>query len=577
MSGRIRLKDAFKAGTPGFDKVRSPGETLEDFREKTGRLKTALLKKTERIDSGRLDIPVYISECGHEAKALTGTSRQMGKGVTPAQAEASAVMELAERYSFFKFYTTPRNFITDTYKNVRADALPFSMILQSVDDSGGDETAKRKIFEDLPLQWTWGYNLTRQEAVLVPFDWFYMINEFNGPSAGNCTEEAISQGICEVVERHSSSLISRGRLNVPGIDPDSSADPAVSDMIEKYRQAGISLSISDFTLDTGIPTVGVMAYDPATFPADSEIVWTAGTSPDPHKALSRALTETAQLGGDFNSGACYEASGLPKIKSLEEGRFIMNPETVAPIDSLPDISDPNIKTEVENEIAALSKIGMEVIVIDTTDKGLSIPAFYTIIPGAHFRERAAESSVGMFSARLVTESFHPAEAMAKLDEIDRLIPEQYYTSFYKGLVSNMTGDPESALRFFKNALELAPPKPNIPDICSHMGVALKDLEQYERALEVLAVGESVDSERTDIHNLKGFCHFKLKNHEKAVACFKKVIAINPGSAIDYANIASNYRDMGNTEEALTYYAMALEIDPGLDFARENLEKLSQKP
>ncbi|PIV99543.1 MAG: hypothetical protein COW41_07620, partial [Deltaproteobacteria bacterium CG17_big_fil_post_rev_8_21_14_2_50_51_6] len=47
------------------------------------------------------------------------------------------------------------------------------------------------------------------------------MNEFNGSSAGNCAEEAISQGICEVVERHVSSLVSRGRLKTPAIDLDS--------------------------------------------------------------------------------------------------------------------------------------------------------------------------------------------------------------------------------------------------------------------------------------------------------------------------------------------------------------------
>ena len=49
--------------------------------------------------------------------------------------------------------------------------------------------------------------------------------------------------------------------------------------------------------------------------------------------------------------------------------------------------------------------------------------------------------------------------------------------------------------------------------------------------------------------------------------------MDPGSAIDYANIASNYRDMGNRDEAVRYYKFALELDPTIDFARENLIKL----
>ena len=66
-----------------------------------------------------------------------------------------------------------------------------------------------------------------------------------------------------------------------------------------------------------------------------------------------------------------------------------------------------------------------------------------------------------------------------------------------------------------------------------------------------------DHERTDVHNLMGFCFFKLKEHEKAIKCFRKVLRINPGSAIDYANIASNFGELGDREQAILYYEFAL--------------------
>ena len=93
-----------------------------------------------------------------------------------------------------------------------------------------------------------------------------MINEFNGPSAGNCVEEALSQGICELVERHVSSQVSHGLLETPGIRLDSVTDPLCRQLLEKYKKHGIEVYASDFTLDTGIPTVAVLAWDPSTFP-----------------------------------------------------------------------------------------------------------------------------------------------------------------------------------------------------------------------------------------------------------------------------------------------------------------------
>jgi len=191
----IILKDAFKAVTTDQDKTLPPDETVRRFKERTRELGLHILKTTKRIDTGRLGIPVYFSVCGPDAAAVTRTTKQMGKGATPHQAEASAVMELAERFSFFSFADTPENFFTDTYARVKSGAMPFSLIAQSVHDRSGDLAVTQTLFETLPLKWARGFNLTRGEDVLIPFDWFFMINEFNGPSAGNCVEEAISQEI----------------------------------------------------------------------------------------------------------------------------------------------------------------------------------------------------------------------------------------------------------------------------------------------------------------------------------------------------------------------------------------------
>lgn len=576
MSHKVELSDAHKRFTFDQDKILPPEETVNRFREKLKQVNLDILKETIRIDNGRLDIPVYFSLCGTDALSVIGTKKQMGKGGTPQQAEASACMELAERFSFYSFAKNPENFFIDTYSNVRKRAIPFEMIASSVHDESDDLPVSRKIFENLPLQWTVGYNLTREQEALIPFDWFFTINEFNGPSAGNCVEEALSQGICEIVERHTSSVISHNRLRVPLIAIDSATDPLVVEMIRKYRKIGVKLYISDFSLGMGIPSVGVLAYDPMTFPHLSEIVWTAGTTPDPQKALSRALTEVAQLAGDFDTASNYVASGLPKFSNLKEADYVIHPGTeTVDITSLPDLSHDNIKVEVQNMIAALAEKKMEVLVINTMHHQLEIPAFYTIVPGAHFRERALGTSVGMFSAKHIAENKPPRKAVSELQNIDRLLPGKYYVQFYLGSCHLALDQPQLALNYFKQALELDPNEQDIPSIYSYMGVALKDMEQYHAALEVLKEGEKLDKERTDIYNLMGFCHFKLKAHEKAIENFKRVIQLNPASAIDYANIASNYRDMGEKEKAIRYYEMALTLDGSIEFARQNLAALKK--
>jgi len=576
MNYEITLKDAYKTFTDDQDKIIAPDQTLKHVKEKFSRLDLSILDETVRIDNGRLDIPVYFSVCGEDAARLTGTSKQMGKGATPVQAETSAVMELVERYSFYNFYNNAENFITGTYDQLKDKAMPFEMIAKSVHDSSDDLAKTRDFFSDIPMKWTWGYNLTTKEKILVPFDWFFAINEFNGTSAGNCVEEALCQGICEIVERHVSAIVCREKKIIPGINPETATDPAVIRMIAKYKKNNINLYISDFTLSMGIPTVGVMAYDPSTFPDKSEIVWTAGTTPDPEKAFSRALTETAQLGGDFNTGSNFVASGLPKYTAIEQARYITHPEKRLNISELPNISNRNIKIEVQNCLSELSKREFEVITVATTHPKLDLPAFYSMVPGAHFRERASGTSVGMFSCKLIVEKNSPEKAIDQLAAIDKTLPNTYYIKFYLGTCHLALENTETAYRLFSQALELNPDKQDIPSIYSYMGVCLKDMGDYTGALDVLKKGEAYDQERTDIYNLMGFCYFMQKKHEKAINAFKKVIALNPSSAIDYANIASNYRDMGDTDNAIAYYQIALSIDSSIDFARTNLDKLVKK-
>ncbi|MDJ0780589.1 MAG: tetratricopeptide repeat protein, partial [Desulfosarcinaceae bacterium] len=266
-------------------------------------------------------------------------------------------------------------------------------------------------------------------------------------------------------------------------------------------------------------------------------------------------------------------SGLPKFSNLAQATFITQPPHLVSIFDLPDLSNDNMRAEVENYVSALSARGYDIFCADATHPDLLVPALYTIIPGAHFRERAQGTSVALFTAKLVTETLPMPSALPFLAEMDQALDGKYYLRFYQGQCEIELGHYETALAHLSTALDLSPKAEDVASIYAYMGICHKEMEQYEAALAVLQKGAAHDDERTDIFNLMGFCHFKLKAHDKAITCFERNLQLDPSSAIDYANIGSNYREMGQTEKAIAFYELALDLDPGIEFARESLQRL----
>jgi ribosomal protein S12 methylthiotransferase accessory factor len=573
----IRLQDCLKTYTVDQDKAIRPEDTVVRFKERLQQLDIQILKEVKRIDNGRLDIPVYFSVCGEDAHALTGTKKQMGKGASPIQAEASACMELAERFSFFAFKNNEDNFITGDYQQMREAGYPVldpSRLLQSVHDSRHDVGFLEELLQDIPMQWTWATSLTSGLDTLIPFSWFFAINEFNGPSAGNTYEEAALQGISEVVERHVCSLVNHAKIATPIIDPASVQDPVARELLAKFAANNIELYLNDFSLDTGISTVGALAIDRSTFPATSEIVFTAGTTPDPEKALIRAITEVAQLAGDFNSGSNYVASGLPKPLSMDEVRYLTDSGLSTTIGRMASLADHNIKIEVENCVAALARRDMEVFMLDATHPQLQIPAIYTIIAGAHFRERSMIQDVGLFAAKLLVELVDdPGHLERKLAQMEEVIPDAYYLAFYRGRNLYNHGRPEDALVAFDRALALFPEQEDLPYIYSYKGHCLKDMGRYDEAITTLELGRAEDDERPDLHNMLGVCWYKKEEFSQAIVHFQRAVELNPVSAIDYANLGVNYRKIGKRDEAIHFFTLALSLDPSIDFAQSQLAEL----
>ena len=571
----VRLSPCRKGYTRDLDKAVTPAQTIKRVRERLDTVNLAILAETRRIDVGRLGIPVYLSVCGADARRIMPTRKQMGKGSSAEQAQASALMELMERYAFFSFWNE-RPYMERLAWSAAAsrfgeNMLPISAMLRSVDDTLDPEPARR-ILDLTPWLFYPATHLQSGRIAWLPLDWFKLLGEFNGTSAGNTPEESLLQGISELVERHVCCLVDRRRRQTPTIDANGCADPALETLLLAFEQNGVRLTLKDFSLGMPLPTVGAIAWDPATFPERSEIVFTAGTAATPAKAAIRAITEVAQLAGDFCTGACYEASGLPKFAALEDAGWLLHGPTIS-LAQLPSVGDGDIREELLATLRGLSPL--EAYTVETTHSRLGIPAHYSIVPGLAFRERDRNQSLGLFVGRKLAEEGSESEATAGFKVLAECYPEAHFLPFFNGMLAMRLQRFNTAREQFRKALPVQPDADSAALAAFYAGYVDTLENRWQDALPMLEKALQLCPDMKEYANLLGVAHFRTGGYEEAARAFTAALRIDKGSVMDIANLGLCRKFLGEKEDAARLLRAALEIDPSLAFAREHLEQLTE--
>ncbi len=384
MSGII-LNRCPKVSMSGI-RVIPPEETLKrvlPLLEKAG------MDPVEDItDRDNIGIPVYSVYRKNTAKGTFGNYN--GKGATPEQAKASAVMEAMERYS--AELRDDDEIVLGTVQQVRDNGPmiePADLILPA-----------RVMFgvENENIAWTTGYDLIQGEEVWVPACAVYypyypdgdlQLFRFhtNGIASGNTIEEAILHAMFEVIERDAWSIAEAfDRTNADIVIDDENSVPGK--LLKQFEENGVKIHLKDLTSDLGIPTIGASSDDIAT--KDPELLNIGvGTHLDPMIAATRALTEVAQSRTTHKHGLKVNANlvkvtkemGYDKIKAVNRLWYSDSGKSVK-LSEMENLATPYVRDDIEVVLGRLVDCGFErAVVADLTRPEINVPAVRVIIPG----------------------------------------------------------------------------------------------------------------------------------------------------------------------------------------------------
>jgi YcaO-like protein with predicted kinase domain len=318
-----------------------------------------------------------------------------GKGIDLASARASGLMEAAELYHA-ETITLPLRLCT--YEELR-----YEHNVVDVDELPRDSGSH--FHPNLRLLWCQGHDLLNGESVFVPYEMVHtnyttpfpdghgcFVATSNGLASGNNTIEAISHGICEVVERDATTLwklCDDEKLETKRLDLRSVDDPICQEILGKLERAGLSVAVWDITSD-----IEIAAFACFIVPRDDNAMWHCsvaagyGCHPVREIALVRALAEAAQvrltvisgLRDDFGRDS-YKQLLDPDVVRATRHRTLTSAPTRHFRDG-PNWNGETLEDDVEWELKRIRKAGVRrVVMVDLTKPEFGLPVVRVIVPG----------------------------------------------------------------------------------------------------------------------------------------------------------------------------------------------------
>lgn len=373
----------------GTHRTCSPEDTIERVRGLLPAMGITRIANVTGLD--RIGIPV-VMVTRPNARSLAVAQ---GKGLTLYTAKASGLMEAIESYHG-EHITLPLKIAT--YEELRYTH-------SVVDPTTLSRLSTSFYHPHLQLAWIEGRGLISGQPCWVPYEIVHtnftlpmpagsgsFVMSSNGAASGNHLLEAISHGICEVVERDCTTLwhlLDRREQAQTLVDLQTVEDTGCREILDKYKRADIVVAVWETTTDIGIPSFLCTILDrDQTVLRRSYSSSGMGCHPSREIALFRAVTEAAQSRLTLIAGSRDDIDRTKHKRASDPDALKYNVEEIQrhpprrSFQEAPTRSFGTFEEDVAWELDRLEACGFaRVIMVDLTRPEFRIPVVRIIIPG----------------------------------------------------------------------------------------------------------------------------------------------------------------------------------------------------
>ena len=356
--------------------------------------------------------PILSAEGGAAVLRQNVRGRSGGKGATREQARTSAICESLERFSGCYFGDEPR--IRGTRTEMADRMMDFEQLAQYSDSQyvSREEWNRNQnselqfvgvpLAEDRDVDWTEAWSLTSGGTKLVPtaycyyghpdiadFEQFFCTGDSNGQGAGNTLEEAVMQGLMELVERDGVAIWWYNSLRVPEVDIDSFGNPWFDQVRAEYAEVGRTVWALDLTTDVGIPVFAACSKREGD---QEDLIFGLGAHLEPELAMARAFSEMNQFlpaaRRDPETGEFIIWDDAAKDwwnnSSLENDPYLV-PDPDAPVKRLEDFprrGSDDLAQDIGTCVQLIADVGLETFVVDQSRPDIELRVVKVLAPGS---------------------------------------------------------------------------------------------------------------------------------------------------------------------------------------------------